>query len=200
MKSILIVISLLVSGLAYGQTAEEYREKGYSKLNKADFKGAIADYNNAIWLGLNDAFSYHNRGVAKNALDDHIGAIADFTKAIELDPSSSAYYKRGTIKGYLGDHRGAIADFTNAIKLHPNNNVWIYEARGRAKNALDDHIGAIADFTKAIELNPYNSTSYYNRGTSKIKLGQKDDGCMDLSKAGELGLYEAYNAIQKHCN
>jgi len=31
-------------------------------------------------------------------------------------------------------------------------------------------------------------------------LGQKDSGCLDLSKAGELGKSIAYEAIKKHCN
>jgi len=31
-------------------------------------------------------------------------------------------------------------------------------------------------------------------------LGQKDSGCLDLSKAGELGKFEGYEAIKKYCN
>jgi hypothetical protein len=40
----------------------------------------------------------------------------------------------------------------------------------------------------------------YVRGLSKIILGQKDSGCLDLSKAGELGYDRAYEAIEKYCN
>ena len=42
--------------------------------------------------------------------------------------------------------------------------------------------------------------AYYNRGLAKIQLGQKDSGCLDLSKAGELGYVEAYEAIKQYCN
>jgi len=38
------------------------------------------------------------------------------------------------------------------------------------------------------------------KGLAKISLGQKDKGCLDLSKAGELALDYAYDAIEKHCN
>jgi len=31
-------------------------------------------------------------------------------------------------------------------------------------------------------------------------LGQKDSGCLDLSKAGELGYFKAYETIKKYCN
>jgi len=37
-------------------------------------------------------------------------------------------------------------------------------------------------------------------GLSKILLGQKDSGCLDLSKAGELGYAEAHETIKKYCN
>jgi hypothetical protein len=33
----------------------------------------------------------------------------------------------------------------------------------------------------------------------KIELNQKDGGCLDLSKAGELGYSEAYDKIQQYC-
>ena len=43
------------------------------------------------------------------------------------------------------------------------------------------------------------SNSYYNRGLAKIALDQKDSGCLDFSKAGELGLSAAYEAIKEYC-
>ena len=58
----------------------------------------------------------------------------------------------------------------------------------------------MADYTKAIELNPKDADSYNNRGLLKLSLGQKDSGCLDLSKAGELGNEVAYDAIKKFCN
>jgi len=42
--------------------------------------------------------------------------------------------------------------------------------------------------------------AYYHRGLAKILSGQKDNGCLDLSKAGDLGLAEAYESIRELCN
>ena len=76
-----------------------------------------------------------------------------------------------------------------------------YFNRGVAKSdGLGDHKGAIQDYNKAIELNPNYALAYGLRGLSKIKLGQKDSGCLDLSKAGELGFMDAYDAIKEYCN
>ena len=49
-------------------------------------------------------------------------------------------------------------------------------------------------------MTPKNAAPYLNRGASKIMLGQKDSGCLDLSKAGELGDTKAYGLIKKYCN
>ncbi len=56
------------------------------------------------------------------------------------------------------------------------------------------------DYNKAIELNPNLAEVYYNRGLAKIGLGQKDSGCLDLSKAGEMGYADAYEFINEYCN
>ena len=99
MKSILIAITLLVSGLAYGQTAKEFVTRAQDKVDLGDYRGAIADYSKAIELNPNDAEAYSSRGVAKHHLEDYRGAIADYSKAIELNPNyTNAYFNRGVDK------------------------------------------------------------------------------------------------------
>jgi hypothetical protein len=48
-------------------------------------------------------------------------------------------------------------------------------------------------------LDPNNVDIYYFSGLLKIKMGDKKGGCLDLKKAGELGLEEAYELIKKYC-
>ena len=64
---------------------------------------------------------------------------------------------------------------------------------------MKDYNGAIKDYNLAIEINPKFSRAYYHRGLTKLILDQKDSGCLDLSKASELGDAEAYDAIKKYC-
>jgi tetratricopeptide (TPR) repeat protein len=49
------------------------------------------------------------------------------------------------------------------------------------KANLGDYRGAIQDFNRAIELDPEDTLAYYYRGLTKIQLGDKDGGCLDLS-------------------
>lgn len=55
------------------------------------------------------------------------------------------------------------------------------------------------DYNKAIELEPNLASAYGSRGVAKIINGQKDSGCIDLSKAGEMGAYQAYDFRRKYC-
>lgn len=52
----------------------------------------------------------------------------------------------------------------------------------------------------SIELDPNDAMAYYNRGVSKLRLGQRDSACRDLSKASELGDEDAFDRIRKHCD
>lgn len=75
-----------------------------------------------------------------------------------------------------------------------------YFDRGLSKFELRDYRGAIADFSKLIKIRPEESSVYYNRGISRLRLNRLDSGCLDLSRAGELGIMDAYEAIREYCN
>ncbi len=48
-------------------------------------------------------------------------------------------------------------------------------------------------------LNANLHRAYYGGGVSKIYINQKDSGCLDLSKAGEMGYTDAYDTIKEYC-
>ena len=137
---------------------------------------------------------------------DVIGAIKDYTSAIEMEnPTNKAalktyYYWRGMAKQKLEDNRGAIEDFSKAILADPKESDHIYSSRGGSNGELKNYIGAILDYSKAIEMNPKNESAYLGRGISRIANNQKNDGCLDFSKAGELGNKMAYDLIKEWCN
>lgn len=63
----------------------------------------------------------------------------------------------------------------------------------------EDMLTAISQYTKALDLYPYIPEAYYNRGLVLIFLKDKEKGCLDMSKAGELGIADAYSVIKKYC-
>jgi len=145
-------------------------------------------------------------------LTDLMGAIKDYSISIELTSEKIpgtidnyskaktflAYDERAQAKYNLEDYVGALSDFTKLIEFDPKY-INAYLFRGHSKGNLGDYRGAINDYTQIIEIDTKNSTAYFVRGMCKIKHNMKDSGCLDLSKAGELGDPVAYYYIKKNC-
>ena len=173
MKKGLFVLAMLFLAInSYGQVGWDAYEIGKQKYDKGDLKGAIKDFTRAIEM---------ENPTSKTALKN--------------------YYKfRGMTKTRLEDHRGAIEDFTKAIFADPNEVDLIYALRGFSKNAIKDYFSAILDFSEAIKLNSKEGLYYAGRGIARLGNNQKSDGCLDFSKAGELGYEPAYESIKEFCN
>jgi len=93
-------------------------------------------------------------------------------------------------------------DFTKALEYNPNLPECYYR-RGVEKLSLEDRKGAILDITKYIIKSPngeFIKFAYSQRGLAKIGLNQRDSGCLDFSKSGELGYEGAYDLIKDYCN
>ncbi len=107
--------------------------RGISKLNKSDNKGAIIDLTKAIELNPKEPLFYLYRGQAisksnlanKNRLtvtarNELKEAYADFNKVIELDPNGSkGYLYRGLLNltFQIGDKASACRDFERVFRM-----------------------------------------------------------------------------------
>ncbi len=88
-----------------------------------------------------------------------------------------------------------LADLSDAIRLNASC-AYLYYNRGNVYVQRHDYQHAIEDYTHAIELDAHLAEAYYNRGLARLALKQQTEGASDLSKAGELGLYQAYSIIK----
>ena len=52
-------------------------------------------------------------------------------------------------------------------------------------------------YTQAIAVDADFAEAYFNRGLTYIYTDLPEQGLADLSKAGELGIYQAYNLITR---
>jgi tetratricopeptide (TPR) repeat protein len=59
---------VLVQPLSTQLNASDYSVSGYDKNEKGDFRGALADYNQAIALNPKDSAAYYNRGLLKEMI------------------------------------------------------------------------------------------------------------------------------------
>lgn len=183
-------------------TSADYFLNGKERFNNRKFDAAIEAFTKSIELEPTHNQAYGGRGFAKYALGNYHAAILDLNIAIETYPEfADAYYSlRGLAKGSLGDLRGSIDDFTKAFSIDPNFAEAVSN-RAVSKRNMNDYQGALEDYDLALKIDPTYSRAYFKRGLLKImQLKEKEDGCLDLSKAGELGESLAYEAIRDLCN
>ena len=60
-----------------------------------------------------------------------------------------------------------------------------------------DMKAAAGDFTRAVEQDPRLAEAYFNRGIVGLRSGDTSAAMRDFSKAGELGIYQAYNLLKQ---
>jgi tetratricopeptide (TPR) repeat protein len=201
MKQIVLFTGLVFfSGLAFSQTAKDYTQKGRDLYEKNEFMESLLNVNKAIEIDPNHSAAFYLRGNIKDKFDDRHGAMKDYNTAIEKNPKfADAFFARGNVKMKLQDYYGAIADYTAAITINENY-IEAYFNRGKAKQFLLAYEDAINDCSKIIQINPKNVDAYYMRGILRINFGDMKNGCLDLSKAGEMGDLKAYEVIKEKCN
>jgi tetratricopeptide (TPR) repeat protein len=196
---VLTAIALL-STAAFSQTAKDLTQKGMEHYEKHEYMEALLHLNKAIETDPNYSKAYFVRANIKEAFDDRHGAMKDYNLSLEKNPKfAEAFFCRGNVKMKLQDYYGAIDDYTSAI-AQKESYVEAYFNRGKAKQYLQAYEDAINDCTKIIQINSKNIDAYYMRGILRINFGDTKNGCLDLSKAGELGDLKAYEAIKEKCN
>ena len=176
--------------------------------------------------GGDEAILFFARGLDFYLVQDLEAAIDDFTQAIIADGSLwLSYYCRAVARykqmesarnggnssqeiktasmpedfmmdAGMTDYQFILADLNKVIDLAPDF-AYSYYNRGNILTWLKDYRAAIVSYNEAIAIEPNLAEAYYNRGLTYIFLGENARGVADLSKAGELGLYSAYNLIKR---
>ncbi len=186
--------------IAIGEDEFSYflKADSYYKLN--DDPNALLVLNQSIKKYPDYTLPYFDRGLIRLSKKDYHGAIADFTKIISLDPDfGDAYEQRGECKLNLDDYRGAIEDYSKKIDLSKKFPLSAYQGRSKAYVILKNYTKVIDDCTLIIENDPNEPDAYFLRGVSKFNTQDIEGGCLDFSKAGELGDKSAYEYIKKYC-
>lgn len=174
----------------------------------------------------NNFYSYFVRAIHYSLVQDFDNAIKDFSAAIQLKDDALAYFCRAELrkkqlevsvanikaeensskatslaadKMLSGDYEMVLRDYDKAIELYADF-AFAHYNKANILIQLKDYNAAIAYYTNAIRINANFAEAYFNRGLTHIYIGETDKGIADLSKAGELGIYDAYNLIKKVTN
>jgi len=169
-----------------------------------DLISAIADYSSAIAADGSLWVAYFNRAVAryKQAQIDSQGDETPIgfdepkrTGESTFDTTQSSLMQLKSEKEYA-TYQLCLADLGKVIDVAPDF-AYAWYNRANLYVMMHDYQAAIADYSEVIAMSPTFAEAYYNRGLTYLFLGQNEQGARDLSKAGELGLYGAYNLIKR---
>ena len=169
-------------------------ERGISQSLIKQYTNAVNTYSEAIELNPTNPFLYLNRATTRAEMIDFISSIDNSYQSITLDSDPAKRLHNTGTRTYSYDE--AIEDMNKVIKLYPDfaegyyNRANLMAISGQLPEAYDD-------YTRAIELEPSLGEAYYNRGLVQIFMKDTRKGCMDLSKAGELGIEAAYDVLRQ---
>ncbi len=163
------------------------------------YSAALNYLNYIIGQGTEEPYAYMNRATVHAEMIDFISSLeGNYQSMKNLDPDPASRLKQASTKVQY-DYSAVIADFQKAIELMPELPHLYYNLAGIFV-ATGDLPKAIEQYNKAIELFPYFAEAYYNRGIVQIMIGETTTGCMDISRAGEFGIDNAYSIIKKYCS
>lgn len=179
--------------------------RGVYSVQSKQFAKALEQFDEAVNSASGDGYSdyykafYHlNRGVLRAEMIDFISSIENNVQTLTMDDKGTTRARVRDQVSRTYDYSEAIADMLDADKLLPGI-PYIYFNLGNLYCLSSKFVESVANYTRAIELYPYMGDAFFNRGLVLIYLKDKEKGCIDLSRAGELGVADAYGVISKYC-
>lgn len=168
--------------------AVDYFGRAMDFMTIRNYKAAIADLDKAVALTPDFTLGYMLRGIARyrQMEVDRAAVVPDPTAADMQFAANNAKMSMSEI----------LADFDKVIELSPRM-AFAYYNKGNLYLSANDYTSALSAYNRAIELKPDLGEAYYNRGYVYFRLGNKDAGSADLSKAGELGILPSYNLLKR---
>lgn len=94
------------------------------------------------------------------------------------------------------DYQQSLTTITNVLSKNKRN-PYVWYNLGNIHLQMQNFEKAIEDYTKAIQYEPNLAEAYYNRALTLLYLNRKSQAIKDLSKAGELGIQEAYVVMKR---
>lgn len=170
-------------------------ERGVTQSLIKQYTNAVNTFSAAIEQNPSNPFLYLNRSTTRAEMIDFISSIDNSYQRITIDSDPANRLNNNSKRTYSYDE--AVADLNKAIKLFPDL-AYSYYNRANLKALSGSLPEAFEDYSKAIEQNPNFAEAYYNRGIIQIFMKDTRKGCLDISKAGELGIVEAYEVLKRY--
>jgi tetratricopeptide (TPR) repeat protein len=194
------------------KNADYYFGRGIDFMLVQDFAEAIKNFDQAIQITPSYILAYFNRAVvrykqmeyelAHSAQDELADAMSiQFNANIGINRTSTGGGGGTPVSSTDRDNRAytydmILRDYNAVIQKDPSF-TFAYFNRANLLCSQRNYKAAILDYNEAIRRDPEFAEAYFNRGLTRLSQGDAKRGITDLSKAGELGIIDAYNIIKR---
>ena len=181
--------------------------KGLQAAGRKQYTQALQYYTEAAegedpdspYAAYHKAFYLMNRGALRAEMIEFIASFESNVQTLTMDDKGNtrARVREQVSREY--DYSEALSDMEAAAAILPSL-PYIQFNLGNLYCLSSRFVQAIESYDKAIKLYPWMGSAYFNRGLVLIYLKDKEKGCIDLSRAGELGVEGAYGVISRYCD
>ncbi len=161
-----------------------------------DFNSSIEDLNRALAIRPDFTLAYFSRATIRYKLVEYNKSTVTETDSYKFENTTDRSNRILSENKYKFEVEMIMRDLDKVIEQQPTF-AFAYYNKANILCVQKDYKTAIANYTKAIECDVDFAEAYFNRGLTYLFIGQDKQGIADLSKAGELGIYQAYNLIQR---
>ncbi len=162
------------------------------------YNQAFTDIDSILATDSSYVLAWFMRGVARYGLIRLIRSLEDYGDQITIGRSNSGLKDQVVTEDPEHTFAKVAGDLSRAITLDTGF-YFAYYNRGVVYCSMGEYRKAADDFTTAIGIHSNFPEAYYNRGLIYILLNETIRGCEDLSRAGELGIPDAYRVIKRYC-
>ena len=174
--------------------ADIYFTRALEFTSVKDYIGALEDLNKSIEFRPNFMLAIFARANIEAKLLSKTNIIVP--NEIKESNLLNGNYKIPEINKFNFTIDVILLDYEKVIELNPDFS-FAYYNKANILCSKKDFNTAIANYTKSIQIDKDFAEAYFNRGLTYLYVGEDAKGLADLSKSGELGIYRAYNLIQR---
>lgn len=164
-----------------------------------NYNSALTDLSVCLLKEPDNKVALFNRAAARYKMVETIRDMdSDVPTAAEM-PGALTGAGAASIRHEVAilDYDLILKDLERVIEIEPDNefayyNMSLVYCQRKQMDKAEELLG------KAIGIYDQFAEAYFNRGIIRIYLGREDEGIADLSHAGELGMFKAYNVIKRY--
>lgn len=161
-----------------------------------DFNSSIEDLNRSLAIRPDFTLAYFMRANIRYKLVEYNKSTLTETDEFKFENTTDRTKRITNENKYKFEVEMIMRDFDKVIEQQPTF-AFAYYNKANILCVQKDYKSALSNYSKSIECDADFAEAYFNRGLTYLFIGQDKQGIADLSKSGELGIYKAYNLIQR---